>query len=236
MLAWGTKHVKIAVTLILVVMLLDSTFVVSVLLQVQSHTPGRSVRANDNRSSLLFVTPFGDWGFADGQSLSTNMSTQGEIMAYISSNPGVYLREVSGDLGLPMGVVQYHIWVLMKSGQIEDFRSGRYRRFFSAARYGELERKVISQLKQGTAGRILTLLAEGKSLDHTRLAALLGITSQGLTWQMNRLKTLGLVESVTVNHRPERLYTLTDAVFTVVQRFGNLTPRLARLLQVPSVR
>ena len=56
-----------------------------------------------------------------------------------------------------MGVVQYHVWALTKEGKVEDFRSGRFRRFFRAGVYQETERMVISLLKQGTTGRILVL-------------------------------------------------------------------------------
>lgn len=133
-------------------------------------------------------------------------------MAYINANPGVYLREISEDLGLSMGVVQYHIWVLTKNGEVEDYRCGRYRRFFGAAKGEEVERKVVSLLRQGTAGRILMLLSTGPPLTHTKLATVLGLTSQALTWQMKRLREMGMVQTSPVMGRSGGLYTLVEGI------------------------
>jgi len=138
------------------------------------------------------------------------MSTRGEIMSYILTNPGVYMREVSEDLGLSMGAVQYHIWVLSKNGEIEEYRIGRYRRFFGAAKYGETERKVISLLRQGTAGKIIMALTEEGPMPHGPLAAMLGLSSQALSWHVRRLRAMGVIELAPMIDHEERSYRLTD--------------------------
>jgi predicted transcriptional regulator len=176
--------------------------------------------------ALLAAQP-GVWAFTDGSYLSANMSTRGEIMAYILTNPGVYLREISDDLALPMGVVQYHLWVLGKNGELEECRSGRYRRFFGAARYPETKRKVLSLLRQGTAGRILSSLSE-EPLTHMKLAAILGISSQALSWHVRRLREMGMIEIETQN-RGQRTYVLPDFVCQEVQTY------LASLQKEPPV-
>ena len=131
-------------------------------------------------------------------------------MAYILTNPGVYMREVSEDLGLSMGAVQYHVWVLSKNGEIEEYRTGRYRRFFGAAKYSETERMVISLLRQGTTGRIILALAGEGPMQHMRLAAVLGLSSQALSWHARRLSAMGVIEATpTVDHQG-RSYRLTD--------------------------
>jgi len=126
-----------------------------------------------------------------------NISTRELVMNYIVVNPGAYFREVSEDLHLSTGVIQYHIWVLLKDGQIEDYRNGRFKRFFAAGTYGSMDKKVISVLRQETPGKILAILTSNTKgqLSHTMLAKLLGISSQALTWQIGRLKSLGIVES-----------------------------------------
>ena len=138
------------------------------------------------------------------------MSTRGEIMAFILTNPGVYLREIGDELGLPMGVVQYHLWVLGRSGELEECRSGRYRRFFGANRYPEAGRRVLALLRQGTAGRILLSLAE-RPLTHVALAGALGISSQALSWHTKRLRDTGML-IVTASDQGGRLYLLPEEV------------------------
>jgi predicted transcriptional regulator len=154
------------------------------------------------------------------------MTTRGEIMAYILTNPGVYLREISEDLGLSMGVIQYHTWVLTKNGEVEECRSGRYRRFFGARRYLGEERLIISLLRQGTTGRILVTLAGNEPLTHMTLARVLGISSQALSWQMKRLKETGIVELLAIQGQQERGYRLLESVAPIVRALMTQKPRV----------
>jgi len=153
------------------------------------------------------------WDFTSRPGDSANLTNREVILSYITANPGVYLRELTEDLGLCMGVVQYHVWALTRDGQVEDCRSGRFRRFFRARAYQEMERMVMSLLKQGTTGRILVLLAERQPLAHTKLAWILGISSQGLSWQMARLRRYGIIEASTFQGTMAREYRLTDGAF-----------------------
>ena len=151
------------------------------------------------------------WDLASRPGDSANLTNREVILSYITANPGVYLRELTEDLGLCMGVVQYHVWALTRDGQVEDCKSGRFRRFFRARAYQETERLVMSLLKQGTSGRILLILAERQPLAHSKLAWILGISSQGLSWQMARLRRYGVIEASTFQGTVAREYRLTDA-------------------------
>lgn len=162
------------------------------------------------------INPGPPWGLAAGFEDSANQTTRELILAYIVANPGVYLREVADDLDFSMGVVQYHIWALTKDGEVEDCRAGRFRRFFDAGTFQELERKVISLLRQETAGRILTLLSKDGHLTHTNLARVLGISSQALSWQIARLRTMGVVQASGFQGRVGRAYALPESVSQVV--------------------
>jgi len=119
-------------------------------------------------------------------------------------------------MGLALGDVQYHLWVLVRDGEIVDRRDGRYRRFFGSGRYSEMEQEVISALRQRTTGRIVRKLADGQSVSHMQLAAMLGITSQAITWQMGRLKSRGFVE--VVSGSDGKSYRLVDGALQFVER------------------
>ena len=193
----------------MVAILLDSSLLVSASLPLhgKDHTvqkqPGPGVLA-------LLASPAGVWAFSDGRPPSANMSTRGEILSFILANPGVYLREISDDLALPMGVVQYHVWVLNRDGELDECRSGRYRRLFGATRYEEDERRMISLMRQGTAGKIVAALVDEGPIAHARLAALLGLSSQALSWQMRRLRATGVVELAPLSDHEGKRYRLAD--------------------------
>ncbi len=57
--------------------------------------------------------------------------------------------------------------------------------------------KMISLLRHETAGKILSILLEKQSISHKDLASKLGVSSQALTWQINRLRKIGLIDFVT---------------------------------------
>jgi predicted transcriptional regulator len=122
-----------------------------------------------------------------------NQSTRVQIYNFITNNPGINFRGICTALALPIGVVQYHLAVLMKGGLISNRRDGRNKRYFESKKFSSTEMKIISTLRHETAGKILTILHKNKSASHGNLAHRLKISSQALTWQMKRLKEEGLV-------------------------------------------
>ena len=199
----------------MVVVLLDASILVDSSV-TQGHGAAQGAQPNGVNAILQTVAPLDNWTFAASAN-SAGLSTRGQIMAFILTNPGVYMREVSEDLELPMGSVQYHTWVLAKDGMVEECRTGKYRRFFGAGKYTETERKVISLLRQGTAGKIVMFLSEEQPLTHMKLAELLGLSSQAVTWHMKRLESMGVVETGIFQGQLMRTYRLVDGVVQQVQ-------------------
>src|SRR3990170_2477374 len=120
--------------------------------------------------------------------------TRAEIYDFIKANPGVQFRGICNQLGLSIGLAQFHLGVLKKTGLISFFRDGRYKRFFESKRFSNKEMKILSLLRHDTAKNILTTVLGRKRISHSELAHELSVTSQGLTWQMNRLEKEGIVQ------------------------------------------
>ena len=74
------------------VMLLDTSLLVSASHPHQRPFPSPAQSSGASTPLALLATPAGAWSFTDGRYLSANLTTRGEIMAYILTNPGVYLR------------------------------------------------------------------------------------------------------------------------------------------------
>ena len=115
-----------------------------------------------------------------------------------------------------MGVIQYHISILLKDGQVEDYRDGRYRRFFAARTYQDLDKQIISLLREDTTGKILLLLSHGNTVAHKELASTLGITSQAVTWHITRLNPTGIVKTFWQPDFSSKCYILRDDVSSLV--------------------
>ena len=116
------------------------------------------------------------------------------VYDFIKANPGVQFRGICNQLGLSIGLAQFHLGVLKKAGLISFFRDGRYKRFFQSNRFSNKEMKIISLLRHDTAKNILTTVLGRKRISHSELTRELSVTSQGLTWQMNRLETEGIIQ------------------------------------------
>jgi len=218
----GTNYGRVAASLAVVAIFLVSSFCVSA---AQQQFQRQSSLSHPPQTSNLFglntgagvaqqVWNLGGW---NNQNDTSSIPTRAIVMQYIALSPGVYLREISEDLQLEVSDVQYHVWTLAKQGRVEDYRSGRYRRFFAAGMYQEMEKKVISLLRQETPSRILRLLlSNGQSMPHMRLAVELGLSSQALTWQMGRLKALGIVDSQW-NVAGKSYFLLEDAALALIK-------------------
>jgi len=150
-----------------------------------------------------------------------NQTTRMQIYNFITSNPGINFRRICSGLTLPIGVVQYHLAVLMKGGLISNRRDGRNKRYFEYKKFSSIEKKIISVLRHETAAKILAILHDDESASHGSLAQRLNISSQALTWQMKQLREEGLVtgraDGTTVN------YSLDETHFDTIEQCIELT-------------
>jgi len=149
-----------------------------------------------------------------------NQSTRVMIYEYVKDNPGTHLRGLCSALGISVGVAQYHLQFLTKAGLLCSRRYGRYRRYFESGKFDGKAMKTISLLRHGTARRIVSMLLEAQILSHKGLAAKLGISSQALTWQVNRLKGAGLIDCATKGVKTR--YLLAEGSAAEVRRYLDL--------------
>ncbi len=143
---------------------------------------------------LAFPIAFNVGGALAERAPLPDNTTRTAIYNFISANPGVQFRAICNGLGLSIGVVQFHLALLQKTGLISAIRKGRYKRFFAAGKFTLKQMETIATLRLSTVKSILKTLLEGKRVSHRELAAQLCISSQGLTWQMNRLRETGIIQ------------------------------------------
>jgi predicted transcriptional regulator len=169
------------------------------------------------------VIPFSAWPiFSDNAydraSALLNQTTRLDIYSFIKDNPGFHFRALANCLQLPIGVLQYHLGLLVNKGLVSAYRNGRYKRYFESKKFTELEMQIISILRNGTSGKILVTLLNKPQITHKDLAAQLEISSQALSWQMNHLENTGLiqrsVEGLSVK------YSLDETVYTKVSQYA----------------
>jgi predicted transcriptional regulator len=171
-----------------------------------------------------FLTPFIlDVNVAEKPASVFNNSTRVEIYDFVKANPGVQFRGICNQLGLSIGLAEFHLGVLKKAGLISFIRDGRYKRFFESKRFSNKEMEIISLLRHDTTRSILKTMLEGKKISHSELACQLSITSQGITWQMNRLKKDGVVQES--KDGVKVIYSLADIYAPMLTEIINLVEK-----------
>ncbi|MGD0451740.1 MAG: hypothetical protein ABSA79_11890 [Candidatus Bathyarchaeia archaeon] len=123
-----------------------------------------------------------------------NSTTRLAIYDFIATNPGVQFRGICAGLNIAIGTAEFHLGVLKKAGLISFFRDGKYKRFFTSKKFSVKEMKLISLLRHETIKEIMKKIIAEKTVHHSKLASHLCITSQGLTWQINRLREEGIIK------------------------------------------
>lgn len=127
-------------------------------------------------------------------SVINNSTTRMAVYDFISANPGIQFRGICTGLSIAIGTAEFHLGVLKKAGLISFVRDGKYKRFFASKKFSTKKMQLISFLRHETIREIIKKMVAEKSVPHQRLATYLCITSQGLTWHMNRLREEGIVK------------------------------------------
>jgi predicted transcriptional regulator len=153
-----------------------------------------------------------------------NQSTRMNIYSFVENNPGLHFRALSKELNLPVGVLQYHLGLLVSKGLLSTYQDGRYKRYFNSKRFSEAAMKVISLLRNGTSGKILTTLFTKPQTTHKDLAIRLHISSQALSWQMRRLEKMGVV-SKSLDGLSVK-YSLTEPVCSTISQYAHIIESL----------
>lgn len=120
--------------------------------------------------------------------------TQARILDFITSHPGVHLREICRTLGLAMGDVQYHVLRLERDGRIHSMRRGLYKFFYAANLFGERQRDVLSVLSLERPRELLLNMIEHPESTQEALARSTKVSQPTVSWHLKRLVGLGIVE------------------------------------------
>src|ERR1700688_741696 len=119
--------------------------------------------------------------------------TQRRILEFITSHPGVHLREICRALALAMGDVQYHVRRLERDGRIHSVRRGLYKFFYQANLFGERQRDVLSVLSLDRPRELLLNIIENPESTQEALAGATHVSQPTVSWHLKRLVDLGIV-------------------------------------------
>jgi predicted transcriptional regulator len=170
----------------------------------------------DDAHRLIFSSSLVVGAALHDNSTLLNQTTRMKIYNLVRDNPGIHFRAICSSLNISIGVAQYHLDILTKAGFISVYTDGMYKRYFPSKTFTADDMKIISLLRHNTIRSILFLLSKNTQMTHKELASKIGITSQALTWQMNRLKKTGLINIS--QEGMSRKYSLNPEKATIMRR------------------
>jgi predicted transcriptional regulator len=132
--------------------------------------------------------------------------TQGpraDLLALVANTPGIHLRLLERESGLPLGQVLYHLERLERMGLIVSARDAGFRRYFLTREVGRGEKRYFAALRHEVPRRVLLRLLDRSPLAHKQIQEPLGVAASTLSFHLQRLLASGVllrVRTGTANH------------------------------------
>ena len=114
---------------------------------------------------------------------------RGMVVGYLAANPAANFAAIRADLGMAIGTLTYHLWVLEKEGEIKSWRDGRFRRYApSGHRVAEMQPRLtdIELL-------LLKRIHEAPGLTQKELAKDVGVSQPAISYHISRMAQMGVV-------------------------------------------
>lgn len=118
-----------------------------------------------------------------------------DVYQHLAEHPLTHLRELARETGIPVGTVDWHLKVLVKSGIISVF-DDRNKRFFYPSGWIEMnDLHCLSTLQDETTRTILALVRKRPGLSQTDIASELGKYQQYVQPHISDLERCGFLAS-----------------------------------------
>src|SRR3989475_1386073 len=123
------------------------------------------------------------------------LTSRERVLALVTSQPGLHLRELPRRLGLSLRSVRYHLEGLEEGERVTPHRSGRFARWFAAGAFSTEDRTLISALRVRGQRAILSELLRGGPMRFASLEKATRPSSATLVQYLQRLSSDALIEA-----------------------------------------
>jgi predicted transcriptional regulator len=130
------------------------------------------------------------------------------ITEYIRRNPGVHFRQITRDLDLAIGQLDFHLNALVKGEVLVKDTSTGNARFYVRDKFSREERKALSILRREIPRGIVLYLLENPGSTPSQILGNFSFTSATLSYHLRRLEKGGILRAEQKGR--ERHYSVSD--------------------------
>ncbi|MCK4364704.1 MAG: winged helix-turn-helix transcriptional regulator [Thermoplasmatales archaeon] len=172
------------------------------------------------------------------------LKTRRKIYNHILRHPGLHERELSRQLDIPLGTIDYHLFYLKKKGILTVKSDERFSRYYVSGEVGIKDKKVLAVLRQKVSRKIVIFLLLNPHSLHRDICKYLGLARSTTSFHLNKLSDLEIILRIEigretkyyikeVNHVSDILITyqksfFDDAVDRFVDSWLEMHPRYLR--------
>lgn len=118
-----------------------------------------------------------------------------KIYQLISKYPGMYMREIEKELGLAVGVLDYHLSYLVKNEILSIEREGNKIRYFIRKDVSYGDKATIALLRQKTPRRIVVHLMLNPGVNFKDVLEQFKMSKSTLSFHMKKLTEANIVNA-----------------------------------------
>ena len=117
------------------------------------------------------------------------------IFEFIARNPGETVHEISRGIGVNLGTVRYHIFILKLNHRIIISQvDGKYIRYFTNSNsYSKEEQLILSLMRRDVIGKVLGLMLKKPGISNNEIAKELGIRESVVSRSIKELSKRGVI-------------------------------------------
>ena len=136
------------------------------------------------------------------------LETRKRVYDLVVTKPGVHLREIERETGLPLGVVRYHVERLTREGLIFAEEDRHFKRFFPKDRIPNVPTETFSALRQESLRRIVLHLLNKPGSTHSSMKEVLQLPASTVSTYLSILLKKNVVRRE--KRGKENLYFVSD--------------------------
>lgn len=136
------------------------------------------------------------------------LTNRRRIYEHVQSNPGVHLRQIQRDLGMPMGTLGYHLRQLERSGLVVTREKNRFKSYFAVGDLDRRDKDYLYYLRQRMPRKIALEIGSRPYMPLKRLVWQMPIAASTLSFHLKKLVQSSIV--LEVPHGREKYYRLAN--------------------------